>query len=443
MTSPRANFHVLAELSVAQRDTLLRRTEADLSDYIAKVTPIVEAVRTEGDAALARFAQKFDHATVAPHAIAATEADFDRADRNIAAAMRETLAFSAAAIRRFHTAQLPEKNWQMDVHEGVTAGERVSAIPSVACYVPRGKGSFPSALLMTTIPAMVAGVKDVIVNTPPGPDGNIDDATLVAARLAGVNRIYKAGGAQGIAAAAYGTQTIPAVKKIVGPGSPWVAAAKRIVSTFVDVGTPAGPSEVIVFADDTVDGRLAALDILIECEHGPDSSGYIVTHSRQVAEDALAALSVYLKNMSPSRVDFATTVLSGPLGGIVLASDIDDAIRFVNDYAPEHLQVLSTHPHDYVERFEHAGEILLGQWSPSTLGNFVMGPNHVLPTGGWAKTGSALSVHDFLKRTTIGYVSEQGYRLLAPHAKRFAEYEGFDGHAIAVSELRDRILGNK
>jgi histidinol dehydrogenase len=438
--TPPVNFYALETLSPAQRSKLLERSETDLAPYIAKVIPIIQAVRDDGDAALARFAQQFDNASVQPDEIAASESDFSAAERSLDPRVKDTLAFAADSIRAFHTAQMPERAWKMEVRPGVFAGDRVSAIPSVACYVPRGKGSFPSALLMTSIPAMIAGVSDVIVITPPGPDGKIDDATLVAARLAGVSRVYKAGGAQGIAAAAFGTRTIPAVKKIVGPGSPWVAAAKRVVSDRVDVGTPAGPSESIVLADDTVDGRLAALDILIESEHGPDSSGYIVTWSKRVADEARRAIADYYANMSPQRVAFASAVLSGPLGGIVLARDASEAIAFVNDYAPEHLQILSTDPHQYVDRVLHAGEILLGVHTPSTLGNFVIGANHVLPTGGWAKTGSALSVHDFLKRTSIAYVTREGYRLLAPHAKTFATYEGFDAHANAVSDIRDQIL---
>ncbi len=436
----KANFHDLSKLTSAQRAKLMERTETDLAPFMAKVAPVVDAVHREGDAALARFTREFDRAPVEANQIAATHADFERAEKSLDARVRETLAFAAHSIRTFHTAQMPESRWEIEVRPGVFAGDRVSAIPSTACYVPRGKGSFPSSVLMTAIPAMVAGVADVIIITPPGPDGRIDDATLVAAQLAGVSRIYKAGGAQGIAAAAFGTETVPAVKKIVGPGSPWVAAAKRLVADRVDVGTPAGPSETIVLADDTADGRLAALDVLIESEHGPDSSGYIVTWSHRVADEARAAIATYYGNMSAERVGFASAVLSGPMGGIVLARDEADAIAFVNDYAPEHLQILSSDPEHYVDRILHAGEILLGFHTPSTLGNYVIGANHVLPTGGWAKTGSALSVHDFLKRTSIVSVTREGYRALAPHAKVLATYEGFDAHANAVSVLRDDIL---
>ncbi len=258
--------------------------------------------------------------------------------------------------------------------------------------------------------------------------------------MAGVDKVYKAGGAQAVAAVAYGTRTIPRYSKIIGPGSPWVAAAKRLLAHVIDTGTPAGPSEVIVFADDSIDGRLAGLDLLIEAEHGPDSSAYLVTWSRQVAEAARAAIPTYWRMMGEQRVDFSSRVLGGPIGGIVLARDETEAIAFVNDYAPEHLEVLSKEPFRYLGRLEHAGEILLGEHTPTTLGNFVIGPNHVLPTSGWARTASAVSVFDFMKRTSIAYVTSAGYPELARHARVLATYEGFEAHANAVSETRDRIL---
>lgn len=306
--------------------------------------------------------------------------------------------------------------------------------------MPRGKGAFPSVALMTAIPAKVAGVKDVIIITPPGFNGKIDDTTLVAARMAGVTKVFKAGGAQGIAAVAYGTQTIPKVAKVVGPGSTWVGAAKRLVSHLINTGSPAGPSEVIIFADETVDGALAGLDLLIEAEHGPDSSAYLVTWSRKVAEQALASIPSFWNQMGEQRVSFSATVLGGPIGGIVLARDEDDAIAFCNEYAAEHLEVLSKEPFAYLGRLEHAGEILLGEFTPTTLGNFVISPSHVLPTSGWARTASAVSVFNFLKRNSIAYVTSKGYPELAKHAHALATYEGFEAHANAVSGLRDKIL---
>ncbi len=439
MTS-RINFITLAQLSLEQRAALQKRTEADLSSFESKVRPIVEAVRIEGDEALARFAKEFDKAPVQASEIAATVKDFAAAERRLDPQVRDAMEFAAESIRKFHQHQMPEEMWMQEVRPGVFGGDRSSPIPSVACYVPRGKGAFPSAALMLSIPAVVAGVDDICIITPPGPDGLIDDATLVAARMAGVSKVYKAGGAQGIAAVAYGTNTIPKVSKIVGPGSPWVAAAKRLVSHLIDVGSPAGPSEVIVLADDTVDGRLAALDLLVEAEHGPDSSAYLVTWSARVAEEALAAIPEYWKQMGKQRVSFSSAVLGGAMGGIILARDEEDALAFCNEYAPEHLEVLAKEPFNYLGRLKHAGEILLGEYTPSTLGNYVIGPNHCLPTGGWAKTSSAVSVFDFLKRTSIAHVTSRGYPELAKHARVLATYEGFDAHANAVSPMRDGLL---
>jgi histidinol dehydrogenase len=434
------NFHDLAKLSQEQRAKLQQRTETDLSTFEAKVRPIIEAVRTEGDEALARFAREFDKAPVKASEIAATEADFAAAEKSLDPKVREAMEFAAGSIRKFHEDQMPEEMWLHEIRPGAFAGDRTRPIASVACYVPRGKGAFPSAALMLSIPAKVADVKDVIIITPPGPDGKIDDATLVAARMSGISQVFKAGGAQGIAAVAYGTQTIPKVPKVVGPGSPWVAAAKRQLSHLIDTGSPAGPSEVIIFADDTIDGALAGLDLLIESEHGPDSSAYLVTWSRRVAEEAMAAIPGYWKQMGEQRVSFSSAVLGGPIGGIVLARDEEDAIAFCNEYAAEHLEVLSKEPFAYLGRLENAGEILLGEHTPTTLGNYVIGPDHVLPTSGWARTSSAVSVFDFLKRNSIAYVTSRAYPELAKHAYTLAKYEGFDAHANAVSKTRDVIL---
>ncbi len=434
------NFHELAGLSLPARQKLLQRTEADLSSYEEKVRPIIESVRREGDAALARCARDFDKAQIEASGIAATQEDFARAETALDPGVKAAMDYAAESIRKFHEDQKPAEMWLHEMRPGAFAGDRIRPIPSAACYVPRGKGAFPSVALMTSIPARVAGVKELIIVTPPGPDGKIDDATLVAARMAGVSKVFKAGGAQAIAAVAYGTETVPKVAKVIGPGSPWVAAAKRLVSHVIDTGTPAGPSELIVLADETVDGRLAGLDLLIESEHGPDSSAYLVTWSRRVAEEALAAIPDYWARMSAQRAGFSSAVLSGPIGGIVLARDEADAIGFVNDYAPEHLEVLAKEPFQYLGRLDHAGEILLGEHTPTTLGNFVLGPNHVLPTSGWARTASPVSVFDFMKRTSIAYVTGKAYPELARNARVLATYEGFDGHANAVSELREDIL---
>lgn len=436
------NLIHLSQISATERASLLQRTETDLVPFIDKVRPIVLAVRTEGDAALARFARQFDRAPVNANAIAATAADFAEAHQALAADVKEAITFAAGNIRRFHELQMPEESWSNEMLPGLQVGDRTTPIPSVACYIPRGKGSFPSSVMMTCIPATVAGVEDICIITPPGPDGKIDAATLVAAQAAGVSKVYKAGGAQGVAAVAYGTQSISRYAKVVGPGSPWVVAAKRLVADVIDTGTPAGPSETIVFADDTTSGKLAALDLLIEAEHGDDSSAYLVTTSERIAKEALAALPAYWAQMSEQRAAFTKAVLASSRGGIVIARDEQEAFSFINDYAPEHLQVLSKDPRRYMPMIKNAGEILLGEFTPSTLGNFVLGPSHVLPTGGWAKTHSALSVHDFQKRSSVVEVSPSAYPDLATPAKIIAEYEGFDAHANAVGPLRGKLLGN-
>jgi len=290
--------------------------------------------------------------------------------------------------------------------------------------------------MMTSVPAVVAGVPNVAIFTPPGPDGGVDAATLVAARIAGVETVYKCGGAQGVAAAAYGTETVRKAHKIVGPGSPWVVAAKRLLAGVIDPGLPAGPSEVIILADDSVSGRLAAMDLLIEAEHGPDSSAWLVTPSERVVAEALAALPDLWGRMTAQRMEFSRTVLTGASGGIVVARDMDDAIAFVNEYAPEHLEIMSKTPFDYLGEITEAAEILLGTHTPVSIGNFALGPNAVLPTSKGANTYGPLSVSDFLRRSSIGYVTEKGYPEMARNARILADYEGFASHANAVSDLR-------
>ena len=435
----RVALHELDKLSGAQRDTLLRRTEADLSSYIEGAGPIVEAVRARGDAALVEFARAYDNATVAADAIKASDAEFERAVAATDRAVIDAIEYGIDGIRRFHEAQMPAPMWMQEVRSGAFAGERTTAIPSVACYVPRGKGSFPSVAMMTTVPAVVAGVPRIVIITPPGPDGDVDAGTLVVAKLVGITDVYKCGGAQGIAAVAHGTATVPRVAKVVGPGSPWVAAAQRLLADRIEPGIPAGPSESIVLADATADGRIAGLDLIVESEHGADSSAFLVTDSAEVAAAARTAIPEFWADMGAQRVEFSSAVLGGDSGGIVLAPDMDAAIAFVNDYAPEHLEILGAEPLALMGRIEHAGEILLGEHTPFPLGNFVLGPNAVLPTAGAAKTRSALSVHDFLKRSSLCMVTEAGYPELARHANTLATYEGFDGHALAVSKRRDAV----
>ncbi len=434
--SPR--FLELERLSNEDRAALLRRADQDIEPIVERARPIVEAVRREGDAALFRFAQELDGVRGALDSLLASEADIARAYEEVGPELVEAIRFAIAGIRAFHERQKPEPLWLHEVRPGAFAGDRWTPVASVALYVPRGKGAFPSVTMMTSVPAVVAGVPEITILTPPTPEGGIDAATLVAANEAGVKRVVKAGGAQAVAAAAYGTESVPKAVKIVGPGSPWVVAAKRLVAHLIDTGPPAGPSESIVFADATADPELAAADLLIEAEHGPDSSAYLVTPSRTVAEGARTALVRRWAALPEPRRGFVKTVLEGPRGGILLAPSLDAAYGFVNAYAPEHLGLLSAEPWAHLGRLENAAEILMGAWTPITLGNFVLGPNCVLPTGGWARSFGPLSVTDFMKRSSIGYVTAGAYPTLARPAMLLAEYEGFPAHAAALRAREGR-----
>lgn len=435
------SFHDYARMGEAARAALLVRSEADLGEFVEKVQPIIDRVRAEGDAALAHFAREFDKADLAPDRVRASLDEFDRAFDQLDPDVIQSIEYAAEGIRHFHQRQKPEPMWMHEVRPGVFAGEKTEPIPSVALYVPRGKGAFPSVALMTAIPAVVAEVPQIALITPPRPDGGVDAATLVAARIAGVGDVYKCGGAQGVAAVAYGTETVPKCAKIVGPGSPWVVAAKRVLAGVIDPGLPAGPSEAVVLADETADGAIAGLDLIVESEHGPDSSAFLVTNSRAVAEAARDAIPGFWAQMGEQRVGFSSTVLCGPRGGIVLTEDFDEAIAFVNAYAPEHLLIHGDEPIAYLGRIRNAGEVLLGANTPIPFGNFVLGPNAVLPTSGAARTHSPLSVYDYTKRISIGWVTAAAYPGMARHAERLARYEGFDGHANAVSSTRDRLMG--
>ncbi len=428
--------HKLSAMSKAEIAKLHIRTEGDLSAFLDGVKPIIDTVRQDGDAALVRYARQFDQADLSESTVEASKAEFDRAFDSLDSDLIETLEYAADNIRRFHGEQMPKDMWMKEIRPGVLVGERYNAIDSAALYSPRGKGSFPSVTLMTTIPAVVAGVREPIVITPPAPDGTVDAATLVAARLAGVERVFKAGGAVAVAAAAFGTESVPKCQKIEGPGSLWVVAAKRLLSGEIASHVRAGPTESVLLVDETATPRTAALDLLIEAEHGPDSSVFLVTPSADIAKAVIDAAPEFYQHMDSRRVEYASTVLSGNNGGVVITRDIEEAYRFVNDYAPEHLQVLSKNPFDHLAHIRNASEILLGENLPSSIANYVMGPNAVLPTSGAARFGSPLGVHDFLKSASIGHISPSGYAEMAMHTERFASYEGFDAHRNAVSALR-------
>lgn len=427
----------LETLGDAERAKLLRRAEVDIADLVDTVRPILDGVRQGGDTALLDFTARFDGVTLDASALRVGDEEFDRARERLDPEVKEAIEISAANIRKFHQSQMPEDLWFTDVGPGILAGEKITPIASLGLYVPRGKGSFPSVMLMLGIPAAVAGVPRVVVVTPPTPERSLDDATLVAAETCGIREIYKVGGAQAIAALAYGTESVPRVNKVLGPGNQYVSAAKRLLYGTLDVGTPAGPSESIILADDKATPEIAALDLLIEAEHGPDSSALLVTPSRQLAEAVRRRLPALVEALPEPRRGFCTSVLAN-YGGIVLTPDLDTAIDFVNDFAPEHLEVLVEEPMAVLPKIVNAGEILLGENTPITIGNFSLGVNAILPTGGFAKTFSCVTVFDYLKRSSIGYLTREGYDRLAPVARRLAEIEGFPAHARALTERPGR-----
>nr|VFJ94570.1 MAG: histidinol dehydrogenase [Candidatus Kentron sp. H]VFJ95568.1 MAG: histidinol dehydrogenase [Candidatus Kentron sp. H]VFK01784.1 MAG: histidinol dehydrogenase [Candidatus Kentron sp. H] len=425
------NVYELAKLSLRERSELLTRAEVDITGLLDTVRPIIASVREHGDDALSDYAKKFDQALVTPTTLAAKKNDFQRARDRLEPKLKDAIEISARNIRNFHKKQMPEEMWLMEVAPGIIAGEKVTPISSVGLYVPRGKGSFPSVMLMLCIPAVIAKVPKVIVCTPPTPEGTIDDASLYAAEVCGVTDLYKVGGSQAIAAMAYGTQVIPKVDKVIGPGNPYVSAAKRLLYGTIDVGIPAGPSEAIILCDETTAPDIAAMDLLIEAEHGPDSSALLVTHSAKLADEVRARLPSLINELPSERKNFCMSVMS-TYGGIVITRNLDESVDFVNAFAPEHMEVLVEEPMAVLPKIKNAGEILLGKYTPITFGNFSLGVNAILPTGGFAKTFSCVTVHDFLKRSSVGYVTQDGYRDLKDPAYQLATYEGFPSHARAV-----------
>lgn len=429
----------LAELAQEDLERLLRRAEKDIRDLLPAAEAVIERVRSGGDAGVVEYARKFDAPDFEASLLRATPDDFARARAALEPEVIAAIEAAHANIERFHKAQMPEPMWFTQVGPGIMAGEKISAVTSVGLYVPRGKGTFPSVMLMLGTPAKVAGVERVVIVTPPTPEGLPDAASLVAAEVCGLSELYVVGGMQAIAALAYGTETIPRVAKIIGPGSSYVSAAKRLLYGVVDVGTPAGPSESIILADEHADPRLAALDLLVEAEHGPDSSALLVTHSQKVAEAILDVLPGYIAQLPEWRRNFVETVLSN-YGGILITGSLDESIQFVNTYAPEHLEVLTQEPFATLQQINNAGEILLGAYTPIPTANYCLGLNAILPTGRFARSFSSVSVWDFLKRSGIGYLTPEGYEALQGITATLADYEGFPAHALAIRK-RNEILG--
>ncbi len=421
------------ETDDAEKSFVMRRAELDITEYTDVAKRVSEDVRLNGDAALVLYTEKFDGVKLSPNRLKVTQQEIDEGYARLEKSTKSAIEYAAKNIKFFHQKQLPQQMWLTEVDKGLMAGEKVTPISDVCLYVPRGKGSFPSVLLMLGIPSIVAGVKKIYVTTPPNEQGNIDDTLLAAAKIIGITEIYKVGGIQAVAAAAFGTETIPKSHKIIGPGNAYVTAAKRVLANYIDTSLPAGPSESIILCDENTDPHTAALDWMIEAEHGPDSAALLVTHSHSLVDKVIPIAKAQLNKLSQKRRDFIETNFN-KYGGVIITESLKHSIDFVNEYAPEHMEILTENPFDILAEIENAGEILLGKHTPITLCNFLLGPNAILPTGGFAKTYSAVSVFDFLKRTSIGYATKEGFESVRENAYIFAQAEGFEAHAFAVKE---------
>ena len=423
----------LSQMTSQEVATLKKRAELDIEQALGIAQTVIQRIQEAGDGGVVEYACKFDYPGTTVANLRVTPEEFAVAEKLITPELKNALKQSFQNIYEVHRRQMPAAIGLEEITPGVFAGEKIAPIPKVGLYVPRGRGAFPSMMLMLAIPAQVAGVPQVVVCTPPDENGQVEPASLVAAQMAGVSEIYKLGGVQAIAAMALGTATIPKVDKLTGPCSVYGAAAKRLLYGTVDVGLPAGPSESIVLADEYTNPHIAALDLLIEAEHGSDSAALLVTHSEKVAQQVSKLAWEYLQKLPEGRRKFCEQGLA-VYGGIILTDSLEASLDFINDYAPEHLEVLVQDPLALLGKIHNAGEILLGSYTPSSLATYSIGVNAVLPTGGFARSYSAVSVYDFLKRSTLAYVTPEGFHSLKQTTQTLAEYEGFPAHGLAITE---------
>jgi histidinol dehydrogenase len=431
-------FYKWDETDADTKNRILRRAQADIDDIGHKVRPIIEDVRQRGDDALLDYAQKFDDCTLT--SLKVSEEEFLFAQKTIDSKIKSAIDHCANNVRKFHEEQMRrvEEPWMVEIEPGVWAGEKITPVSSVGLYVPGGKNLFPSSVYMLAIPAIVARVPNIVILTPPRKDGSVSDVILYAALISGVKNVYKVGGAQAIAAMAYGTKTIPRVHKVLGPCSPFGAAAKQLLGGIINPGMPAGPSEAIILCDESANPDNTVLDVLNEAEHGPDSAGLLVTHNQDLANYVHAQLSVKILELPEPQQNYLKTNMAS-YSGVILTKSLQDSIDFCNLYAPEHLVVKVKNTEDVLPKLINAGEILIGENSPSSLGNYGIGVNHVLPTGGMAHSYSCTSVWDYLKRTSIAKVDAKGLNNLSPSILSMADYETFPAHG---NVLRQRKIFN-
>lgn len=409
-------------------DDLLKRSPNNYTQYEATVNEIIENVRSKRDQAVFDYTLKLDGFVLTPENIKVARTEIEEAYTLLDQDLIEVIRQSAENIRTFHTKQL-RNSWFDSKEDGTILGMKITPIAKAGVYVPGGKAAYPSSVLMNVIPAKVAGVGQIIMTTPPGADGRINPGTLVAADIAGVDAIYKVGGAQAIAAMAFGTESVPKADKITGPGNIFVALAKKAVYGYVGIDSIAGPSEILVLADETANPRYVAADLLSQAEHDELASAILVTTSKELAEQVSREVDGFVKELSRSRIIQKSL---DNYGYILLAENMADAIDAANAIASEHLEILTKNPFDTMTRIRNAGAIFLGEFASEPLGDYFAGPNHILPTNGTARFFSPVNVDDFVKKTSIISYSREALEKVHENIERFAKSEGLTAHANSI-----------
>lgn len=407
---------------------LLKRDPNQYGEYEAIVKEIVENVRHNGDEALKEYTLQFDHTELDTRKMLVSDDEIAEAESLVDPELKQVMQKSLENIRNYHKKQL-RTSWFDAQPNGTILGQKVTPLTRVGVYVPGGKAAYPSTVLMNIVPASVAGVPEIVMVTPPGKDGKVNPVTLTAAKMAGATKIYKVGGAQAIAALAFGTATVPKVDKIVGPGNIFVALAKKCVYGYVSIDSIAGPSEILVIADETANPRHIAADLLSQAEHDELASAILITTSKKLADEVNQYIEKMVPNLSRS------TILEKSLenyGYILLAESLDEAIDVVNEIASEHLEIVTAKPFEVMTKIKNAGAIFLGSYSSEPLGDYFAGPNHVLPTNGTAKFFSPLGVDDYVKKSSIIYYSKEALEVVHEDIEKFAKAEGLTAHANSI-----------
>lgn len=414
----KAEKELIAQLKARSGETSKKVTES--------VTEIIEAVRLEGDAALDRYTKLFDGSV--PEKLEVTKEEMEEAVNSVAPEFLTAVKNAAERIKDFHARQ-KQQSWLTTKENGVILGQRIRGLKRVGLYVPGGTAAYPSSVLMNAIPAKIAGVEELIMVTPPMKDGGANPHILAAAYVAGVDRFFLAGGAQAVAALAYGTQRVPKVDKIVGPGNIYVATAKKLLYGVVDIDMIAGPSEILIVADDSAKPEFLAADLMSQAEHDVLASAILLTNSEKIASETVEALKRQVEDMP--RKDIIKKSLKD-YGAVIVCQNLSEAVDFANELAPEHLEMCVENPMEYIGRMDNAGSVFLGNYSPEPLGDYYAGPNHVLPTGGTARFFSPLSVDSFVKKSSFIYYTESALSQDKDDVITLAEAEGLGAHANSI-----------